>query len=111
MGLTREEQDVVPLFPDPAEALGRAGNGLVHYDDLHEGVISERRDLGNGSLHLLHEVVGVSEMLDHSAVRDVAVLGYHGFSAPEVVLRLRNGTRADADVKCGRRESGRGHCR
>ena len=106
VGFTCEAKDVVSLLLNAAESFRRSGNSLVDDDDLHLRVVGESRYLRDCRLHLGHEVVGVGEVLDHSAVSDVAVLLNHELGAAEVVLALRHGSGYDPDVERGLGHSG-----
>ncbi len=107
--LTGHEKDVGPLLLDAAEGLGGPRDSLVDHDDLHLGIVGEADDLADGGLHLGHEVVGIGDVLDHPALRDVPVGLDQGFGAAEVVLRLRNGPRDHSDVERRGGQGGSGH--
>ncbi len=62
-----EAKDVRAFFLDAAETFSGSRDRLVDYDDFHVRVISKSCYLCDGGFHLRHEVVGVGQMLDHSA--------------------------------------------
>ena len=98
VGLTCDADDVGPDFLDPPESLGRARNGLVDDDGLHQGVVGKAGDDGDRGLLLLHEVVRIGQVLDHATLVDGTVLGDEGLGTPEVVLALGDRTGDDTDV-------------
>ena len=90
-----DQQDVVAAhLTNLVEASLCAGNSLAHDNGLDIGVGSEGDDLGNGGLHLGHEVVGVGS--SDNVLR--AVGGQSLLSSAELLLALRDGAGQNGDL-------------
>ena len=107
--LSGEAEDVGPLLLYAAEGFRRSGDCVVNDYDLHLRVVGEADYLRYGRLHFRHEVVGHRNVLDHSAVGDVAVFLNHALGAAVGVLGLRDRQGRYANVEGGFRKRGRSH--
>ena len=85
---TGEAEDVRSLFLNLSESFCCSRNSLVDYDSLHLRVIGKAYDDGDCCFLLIHEVVRICDMLDHSAIFDSAILGDESFSTSKVIFTL-----------------------
>ena len=101
VGFACKKKNVGPFFFYAFKGFRRSGNGLIYDDGLHFGIVGQSDYLRNGGFLLGHHIVGIGDVLNHSAVLCRTVQFYQLFRTAQIIFRLGNGSRHHTDVVGG----------